>query len=188
MKDVLPADSTAIRFRYRDGEAMVSSRERIWRFSLMRFAGTQPGLGPGQRLHEAFPGDGLEQIVDRVDLESANRVLVMGGYEHDRRHLLRSDFVHHGEPVHLRHLHVEKHQVRPSFADPLDGFAAVLRFLNGSDLGIVRQQHPQALARQRFIIHDQHCQRHGGRFPEFRRRRDRAWSWWRPRLARRFPP
>ncbi len=154
----------------------------------MWLAGTQPGLGPRQRLRETFHRDGLEQIVDRVDLEGADRVLVVRRDEYDRRHPVRPDFVHHGEPVHLRHLHVQKHQVRLPLADALDGLAAVLRFLNGSDLGIVGEQHPQALARQRFIIHDQHCQTHGCPFSEFRRLRDRAGSWWPPRLARRFPP
>jgi hypothetical protein len=82
---------TAIRCRYRKGRPCFRARRGFGSADTVRW--WQPHLGSGQRLHKAFPCDGLEQVVDRVDLESANRVLVMGCYERDRRHRLRSDFV-----------------------------------------------------------------------------------------------
>ena len=63
-----------------------------------------------QRLLQAGGLDGLEQIVDRVDLECLHRELIMGGNENHGRRMFAQQF-HDLEPGQLRHLHVEQHQL-----------------------------------------------------------------------------
>ena len=71
-------------------------------------------LLPGalQRLAEPFAVERLQQVVERADLERPQRVLIVGGDEDDERHALGPDRLDDFEPVHLRHLDVEEHQIR----------------------------------------------------------------------------
>ena len=70
-----------------------------------------PGLGNG--FLQARPGDGLEQIVQRIHFESVHGVLVIGGGENKKRKpgFLLEQLLDHSEAVQARHLHVEKDQV-----------------------------------------------------------------------------
>ena len=70
----------------------------------------QPHARPRQRLGQPLLAERLQQVVHRVHLERAQRVLVVGGRE-DHRHLT-ADQLQHLEAVQLRHLHVEEHQIR----------------------------------------------------------------------------
>ena len=68
-------------------------------------------LRAGEGLAEALAVERLEQVVDRVHVERAQRVAVVGGDEDDERHLVGADRVDHVEAVGAGHLHVEEHQV-----------------------------------------------------------------------------
>ena len=69
-----------------------------------------------ERLLEPLGAERLQQVVDRVHLERAQRVLVVGGDEDDRQ--VAPEQLEHLEAVELRHLHVEQHQVRLQLARP----------------------------------------------------------------------
>ena len=109
---------------------------------------------------KALLGDRLEQIVERGDLERADRILVVRGHEDHRRHALRSDRVDDREAVHPRHLHVEQHQVRRLLANDGDRLASVARFRYGLDAGLTAEQQLQPLARERLVVHDENLQSH----------------------------
>ena len=70
----------------------------------------QPRLGSLQRALEAIGAEWLQQVIDRMRVEGAHRVLVVGGDENDGGTGL--DQLQHFEAVELRHLDVEEEQVR----------------------------------------------------------------------------
>ena len=104
------------------------------------------------------------QVVDRGDLECANRVLIVGGHEDERRHVLRADRLHDPEAVHAGHLDVEQHQVRFLVANQRDRLAAVARLGHGLDLRLTAEQQLQPVARERLVV-DHHGADHDGASP-----------------------
>jgi hypothetical protein len=111
-------------------------------------------LGPPQRRAEAVVVERLEQVVERVHLEGAQRVLVVGGDEHDDRHRARSDRLHHVEAAHLRHVHVQEHDVGPRARHQLLGLRAGAGPDHG-DLRIAGQVELHGLAGQRLVVDDE---------------------------------
>ena len=73
-----------------------------------------------RRLIEPRVVERLEQVVDRRELERAQRVAIVGGHEDDRRHPLGADRAHHVEPGELGHLVVEQHEIRSAGQDRLE--------------------------------------------------------------------
>jgi hypothetical protein len=108
-----------------------------------------------ESIGEAFAADGFQQIVDRIDLECLNGVPIVRSDEYHARHVFRADLAYHVESVHLRHLYVQKDEIRTLPAYQAHGLLAVLRLQDeviGSMLG---EQHAHGAARQRLIVHDQ---------------------------------
>ena len=89
------------------------------------FAETRP-YAPERDAEPIFV-EGLQQVVDGVDVERPNRVLVVRGHEHDDRELFALERIEHAEAVELRHLHVEKHEVGPLSPNDIDGLGSVAR-------------------------------------------------------------
>jgi hypothetical protein len=88
---------------------------------LAEIAGTLPFQALAralQRAQEPRPVERLQQVVERMDLEGAQRVLVVGGREDDHRQALRRERADDAEAVHDRNLHVEEDQLG---LEPLDG-------------------------------------------------------------------
>ncbi len=81
-------------------------------------------LGTRERLAKAIGIEGLEQVVDRLHLERAKRVAVERGDEHDRRRRLPRDRFEDAERVEIRHLDVEKEQLRLERGHLLDCLAS----------------------------------------------------------------
>src|SRR6478672_7099460 len=117
--------------------------------------------GPLERDGESLLRDGLEQIVERGDLECSDGVLVVSGHEDHRRHALCSNGVDDREAVGSRHLHVEKHQVRSLLPNQDDRFSPVSGFRNGSHLRLAAEQQLQPLTGKRLVIHYENFQLHG---------------------------
>ncbi len=67
--------------------------------------------GPGERFVEALAVERLEQVVEGVDVERAQRVVIEGGDEDDERHPRRADGFDDVEAGGAGHLDVEEHQV-----------------------------------------------------------------------------
>ncbi len=85
---------------------------------------------------DAFAIEGLEQIVDGVDLKGADGVLIVGGGEDDlgQGGALLEQFLQHSEAVEAGHLDVEEDEVGLVGADEFDGFDAV--DAGGENLGV----------------------------------------------------
>src|SRR5215469_15280683 len=69
--------------------------------------------------------EGLQQIVDRADLEGFERIVIVGRHEHDERQILRSQRARQRHAGHGIHLDVEEQHVRRLLADRLERGAAV---------------------------------------------------------------
>ncbi len=119
----------------------------------------QPFLGAVQRLVEPHVIDGLEQIIERAELERGNRVIVEGGDEDDGWHLIGADFRDHVEAVQLRHLHIQENQIGLVLAYRRDRLQSVLAFAHHFDVRNVGEKREQSLACERFIIDYQHTER-----------------------------
>ena len=124
---------------------------------LAEVAGAAPlDVAPGvlQRLLEAVAAERLQQVVEGVDLEGLEGVLVVGGHEDHRRHLLGADLLDHAEAVAGRHLHVEEHQIGLLVLDRVDRLLAVGALADQLDVLFLLQQADDALARHRLVVHD----------------------------------
>src|SRR5215207_11299376 len=110
-------------------------------------------LGACDRLAQALLVERFEEVIDRVDLERAEGVLVVGRYENHRRHRLHADGLDDLEAADFGHLHVEEDQVRPESADGLDRLAAVGALGDDLDLRVV-EQNLDALPRQLHVVND----------------------------------
>ena len=65
----------------------------------------------GERAAEPIAIERLQQVIERRHLERLNGVLIVCGYENDDRATLGIELLQNSEPVQLRHLHVQEHQV-----------------------------------------------------------------------------
>ncbi len=108
---------------------------------------------PRERGRQPLGLDGLEQIIERVDLEGAHGMVVVRGREDDARHVIEPR--QQIEPRTARHLDVQEKQLRSERVDARHGFAHIARFAHDVDPGKVREQAPQLTPRQRFVIDDE---------------------------------
>ena len=104
---------------------------------------------------ETIAAERLEQVIERVHFERAQRVLVVGGDEDDRRHPLGADRVDHAEAVDAGHLDVEEDEVRRLVLDGRDRLRAVAALADDFDVLFLLQQRQHALARDRLVVNDQ---------------------------------
>jgi hypothetical protein len=126
-------------------------------------AGKEGGLGPladpapraRQRLAEALGAIGLQHVVDRVHLEGAEGVIVVGGDEYDRH--LRIEQLQDLEPVELRHLDVEEHHFRLELRRGLDRLQPGRGLAQDLHVGIRGKHLAQEGARGGLVVHDQHA-------------------------------
>ena len=116
--------------------------------------------GPLEGGLKALPAEWLQQVVEGLHVKGANRVLVIGGDEHGRRHPIDADGLDHLEAVHARHLQIEKHQVRRRLANVIDGFFAGRRGAGQFDARFRGEQRHQALAGHRLIVGHQDANHH----------------------------
>jgi len=86
--------------------------------------------------------------------------LVVRGDEDDDGQALRADGFQDGETVEFGHLHVEKKEVWRMLANGVNRRAAVGALADDFNLRLGLEQLAQALARQRFVIHDQRSDFH----------------------------
>jgi len=111
-------------------------------------------FGSFQCLLKPAPVKGLQQIVDRVYLESFQGILIVGGYEDHRRHLFSADSFDHFKTIHGRHLDVQENEIGGQLANGANGFVPVGAFADNLNVRIVRQQALDSPASERFIVDD----------------------------------
>ncbi len=120
-------------------------------------AGAAFDLLPGarDRLLEPIAVERLEQIVERVNVEGAQRVRVVGGDEDHERHARRADGLDDVEPAVARHLHVEEDEIGLQFLDRGNRRHAIGALRDDVHAGFAGEQRSQPLARERLVIRDE---------------------------------
>ena len=112
----------------------------------------QPLADAVQRRGKPVLVDRLHQIIDRLRVERAQRMLAVGGDEHEQWRLDVHQALDHREAVEARHLDVEEDEVGLMGLDLADRLAAVGG--GGDDLDVVKGLQPQLqpLRRQGFVV------------------------------------
>jgi hypothetical protein len=141
------------------GPGVPGARSEPWIDRRFATPGNHPEANLLDRLVQPLGRERLQQIVDGVHFESTQGILIERRDEHDRRHPV-ADLAHDVEPIELRHLHVEKHQIRPVRDDRFDGGPAVPSLGNDIQLGLAPQHSTHPAARHRLIVHDRHSECH----------------------------
>jgi len=98
----------------------------------------------------AEPGglEGLEEVVERVDLEGVDGVFVEGGDEDDDGGFFLQ-LTQDGEAGQLGHLDIDEKDVGEALAQSGEGGAAVAAFTNNLDVGLGGEERADALAGER---------------------------------------
>ena len=111
--------------------------------------------GAARRLVEPLIDHWLEHVVHRLDLERANRVLVVRGDENDQWLMGRRRLAQRLEAAQPRHLNVEKHQVGFVLGDRRHRRAAAGRLTDNLDVGVRGEQRTHPAARKRLVVDDE---------------------------------
>jgi hypothetical protein len=104
---------------------------------------------------KARTGEGLEQVVDRVNFEGAKRECVVGGDKDDRGSELRLQLIEHLEAIHLRHLHIKKGQGWAGAPNLRQRLSTIRALCHDVYLLEFAQQAADSLSRQRLVVGDQ---------------------------------
>src|SRR5262245_4859761 len=111
--------------------------------------------------------EGLEQVVDRAHLEGFERVVHVGGDEHDERQPLRVERAGERHAGHGIHLDVEEQHVRVLAADRLECRAWIAELADDAQVRLALAAFAHRTPRRRLIIDDHHIH-HGRRSPSGR--------------------
>jgi hypothetical protein len=104
---------------------------------------------------ESFPVDGLQQIINCLNVERADRVLIVRGHENHEWLVRRCCRAKHLEAVEPGHLHVEENEVGPLLANSANCFAPAPGFSDDVDLRLLREHRQQSPASQWFVVDDE---------------------------------
>ena len=104
----------------------------------------------------ALIAERLEQVVERIGFEGADRMLIVRGHEYRERHPAGFDSVDDAPAIEFGHLDVQEHQVR-ALAQSRRSPRCRSRPRECCRPDIVAEQIDQPLPRWRFVIDDQHA-------------------------------
>jgi hypothetical protein len=113
-----------------------------------------------QRLLEALPLDGLQEIVQGMDAESLEGILIKGGDENHQRHFIFAQFLQHFEAIHHRHLNIQEHEIGAKGLDGLHSFPAVAAFPDYVHIRLIRQKGAHTLDAQGLVVHNKGTDAH----------------------------
>jgi hypothetical protein len=113
------------------------------------------GAGAFQGLLKALAIEGLEQIIQGVDLEGAQSILVIRRDENDTGRPVLAHGLQDAEAVQFGHAYIEKQEIGPLLTDGRDGARTVEAFADHLNVGFGLKQRTQALPAQRLVIRDQ---------------------------------
>ena len=98
---------------------------------------------------------GLEDVVERLDLERFHRVLFIGGDEHDRRAMRElADVLRQQHAVQRRDVDVEKNGVNLMGLQVFQDVEAVLEAGDDIDIAVFLDQVAEFFLREEFVFHD----------------------------------
>jgi hypothetical protein len=94
------------------------------------------------------------QIIDRPDIERAERVMLERGDEHDARYLLTFDGGDHAKSTQLGHLDVDEEQVGAERRDQVQCIESIFRLTNQLETRRGVHQRADPFPHEWFIVHD----------------------------------
>ena len=159
--DVIAFGIDSPHFRSRDADELAAMRDPQFfePFAVTAFGIAAPRQCTGHGAFQPLGLDRLEHVIDRLEIESLDRIIVMRGDEYDRWPVrFPGQRLGYRDSVHLGHGHVEQHQIgleRPDQAQRLRPVAGGADHLQRVDLG-ADNLHP--FDRQRFVIDDKRAQ------------------------------
>jgi hypothetical protein len=121
-------------------------------------------LGSTQGPPKAVAIEGLEQVTAGVNFERLHGVAFATVDQNDRGWAVCFQLPEDLETAQLRHLDVQKQQVRCPVADQVDRVSTGTRFPDELDGRLVLQQSSQELTGAHLIVHDHGT--HGGETPQ----------------------
>ena len=110
---------------------------------------------PIERFAKTSLSDGLQEIIHGARFEGLDRMLVVGGHDHDDRELAALQFPDHIEAAHPRHLEVEEDNIGLETGDLAECFLAVLGFAYDLHIADLLKFLPKYLPGDRLVVHDQ---------------------------------
>ena len=109
---------------------------------------------PVQRVAQPRLVDGLQQVVDGVQLEGPHRVFLVSRDERDQRHFVLLEGADHAEPVELGHVQVEQRQVRLLLHDQRHRLPARIRFADDADVVEAAEERGEERSRRPLVVGD----------------------------------
>ena len=109
---------------------------------------------PRQRLLEPLGGEGLQEVVDRLEFEGVEAELAVGGDEDEGRPLVGRQARHELQAAQVRHLDIQEHDVGLEPLDQAEPAPAVRRRPDQSHAGASGQPDLHAPDAERLIIDD----------------------------------
>jgi hypothetical protein len=116
---------------------------------------------------EAFLVEGLEDVVDGVDVEGLDGIVIEGGGEDNVRdfQFAFGEFLEDAKAIEAGHLDIEEDQVRGVFFDEIDGVETVFALGEEIDFGKGFEEKGEFIAGGLFVVDDDgvdgHCSRMG---------------------------
>jgi hypothetical protein len=96
----------------------------------------------------------LQEVIEGVRLEGANRILIVGRGKNYKGEITGIDFAEHLETVEIWHLNVEQEQVGVKAIDSGNSLAPVLAFGNDDYIWLGLEQYAHLVASESFVIGD----------------------------------
>ena len=110
--------------------------------------------GPLDREIEPVRRDRFEQVVEGASFKGLDRIVVEGRHEDDVGQRFLLDRGQHLEPIQLRHLDIEQHEVGVRRVDDPDCLTPVSRFAYQLEGWMPGEKPAELVAGEGFVIHD----------------------------------
>src|SRR5690348_425501 len=106
------------------------------------FRGFQHSSHPLQSLFKPVPLDGLQKIIDSIDLERPDGIVIISSYKNKVRQMgiPVEQFLDDAKAVQARHLDIQKYEVRTQFPNQAHRFHAILPLPDDLDLRKIPEQ------------------------------------------------
>ena len=97
----------------------------------------------------------LEQVIDRMNIESLEGKLVVGGDENDGGPFRLGESLNDLEPIHFGHLDIQKNQLGAEAGDGVESGAAVPRLADEVNGRFRAEEGTEAFPGEFLVIHDE---------------------------------
>ena len=117
--------------------------------------GSEAGARPLQGALEAWRAEGFEQVVHGVGVEGAHGILIVGGDENHRRHLLRPNCLDDTKAIYAGHLHVEEDEIGHLVLNRSNRLRTVATLTDHLDILLLLEEREHSLPSDRLVVDNQ---------------------------------